>query len=173
MHKAAQTYLQTQVTTTNRGELLLMLYDGAIKFLSQAKESIKEKDFAQKGILISKAVDILAELTGSLNKERGGELAENLSSLYFYCNSRLLMANLKMDTAILDEVIAILQGLKDAYSQIISEGAAASAATQPARATQASPGLANATLSGHSPAQGPATAQARKRVMAAYAGSQK
>lgn len=121
MQKAAQAYFQTQVSTTSQGELLLMLYDGAVKFLRQAQAKIIEKDYAKKGILISKALDIIAELDGSLNAQKGGEIAQNLHNLYFYCNTRLLMANMNMDTALVDEVIDILAGLRSAYSEIIEK----------------------------------------------------
>lgn len=118
MQKAAYAYLATQVTTTDQGDLLLMLYEGAIKFLKQAKAKMEERDFAQKGILISKALDVIAELDGSLNAEKGGELAQNLHNLYFYCNTRLLQANLRMNLAQVDEVIRILEALKEAFTQI-------------------------------------------------------
>ncbi|CCO25193.1 flagellar export chaperone FliS [Maridesulfovibrio hydrothermalis] len=119
MQKAAQAYLSTQVHTTSKGELLIMLYDAAIKFMKQAKVKIDEKDYAAKGILISKAIEVISELTASLNKEKGGELAENLSQLYIFCNTRLLQANLKMDTEKLDEVIKIIDGIASAYREII------------------------------------------------------
>lgn len=118
MQKAAQAYLQTQVTTTSQGDLLLMLYDGAIKFLKQAKVKMQEQDYAQKGILISRAMDVIAELASSLNAQKGGDLADNLNKLYFYCNTKLLQANLKMDTGLIDVVIKILSGLRDAFAQI-------------------------------------------------------
>ncbi|MFW5837068.1 MAG: flagellar export chaperone FliS [Desulfovibrionaceae bacterium] len=121
MHKAAHAYFQTQVTTTSQGELLLMLYDAAIKFLGQAKVHINNKDYAKKGILISKAIDIISELAQSLNKEQGGDLAQNLHQLYFYCSSKLLKANLRMDLDILDEVIQILSGLRSAFAEIIPQ----------------------------------------------------
>lgn len=124
MLKAAQAYLHTQVNTTSQAQLLLMLYDGGIKFLKQAKIKIEEKNFAEKGILISKALDIIAELDGSLNPEKGGDLATNLHHLYFYCNTRLLQANLKMDTTLIDEVINILLSLRDAFAQISGEAPA-------------------------------------------------
>lgn len=121
MQKAAQAYFQTQVSTTSQGELLLMLYDGAVKFLRQAQDKINEKDYAQKGILISKALDVIAELDGSLNVQKGGEIAQNLHNLYFYCNTRLLLANMNMDNALIDEVIKILSGLRSAYAEIIEK----------------------------------------------------
>jgi len=118
MLKATQAYLQTQVNTTTQGDLLIMLYDGAIKFLGQAKKKIEEKDYAQKGILITKAINVISELDESLNGQKGGELAQNLHKLYFYCNTRLLKANLEMNTALVDEVLRILSALRSAFDQI-------------------------------------------------------
>jgi flagellar protein FliS len=118
VHKAANAYMQTHVTTTTPGHLVVMLYDGAITFLEQAKEEIAAKNFAKKGILISQALDIIAELDASLNNDKGGELAQNLHRLYVYCNTRLLRANLKMDTAIIDEVIGSLSSFRSAFAEI-------------------------------------------------------
>ncbi|SHN51061.1 flagellar export chaperone FliS [Desulfovibrio litoralis] len=120
MQKVAQAYLQTQVNTTSQGALLLMLYDGAIKFLVQAKEKMAEKDYAKKGILISKAIDIISELDACINIDRGGNISENLHSLYLFCNTRLLTANLRMNQSYIDEVIKILEGLRSAYAFILS-----------------------------------------------------
>lgn len=118
MHKAANAYMKTHVTTTTPGHLVVMLYDGAITFLEQAKEEIQSKNYAKKGILISQALDIIAELDSSLNTEKGGEIAQNLHRLYMYCNTRLLQANLKMDTGLVDEVIGILSSFRSAFSEI-------------------------------------------------------
>ena len=118
MLKATQAYLKTLVNTTTQGDLLIMLYDGAIKFLGQAKEKMAEKDYAQKGILITKAINVISELDESLNGQKGGELAQNLHKLYFYCNTRLLKANLEMNTALIDEVLRILGSLRGAFDQI-------------------------------------------------------
>lgn len=117
MQSAARSYFQTQVTTTTQGDLVILLFDAALKFLHQAKEKMAEKNYAQKGILLSRALDILAELQGSLNAQKGGDLADRLQKLYFYCSSSLLTANLKMDTAKVDEVAHILSRLRDAFSQ--------------------------------------------------------
>ena len=120
MLKAAHAYLQTQVSTTTQGDLLLLLYDGAIKFLKQAKEKIREKNYAEKGLLISRAIDVISELDASLNPQKGGDLADNLHNLYFFCNTRLLKANLKMDIGLIDEVVKILTGLRGAFAQILN-----------------------------------------------------
>lgn len=119
MLKAAKAYLVTQVSTASQGDLLLMLYDTAIKHLRQAIEKMRAGDVAGKGVLISKALSIISELQESLNKERGGDISKNLFQLYFFCNSRLLMANLKMQPDMVEEVIAILSGLRQAFAQIL------------------------------------------------------
>ncbi|MGX9366876.1 flagellar export chaperone FliS [Desulfoplanes sp. PS50] len=118
-HNAAQAYLKTQVTTTSQEELVIMLYDAAIKFLNRAKIKIKEQDMAQKGILISKSLDIIAELDSSLNAKQGGELAKNLHTMYAYCNARLLKANIKLDIELIDEVIHILSEFRTAFAEIL------------------------------------------------------
>ncbi len=119
MQRASVAYMQTQITTTNQGELLLMLYEGAINFLAQAKAEIEKQNYAEKGMLISKAMDIIAELDGSLNMEKGGELSKNLHQLYMFCNSHLLKASIKMNVKFVDDVINVLEGLRSAYAQII------------------------------------------------------
>ena len=120
MQNAAHAYLQTQVGTTGRGEIVVMLYDGALRFLAQAREKMEARDMAGKGMLISRALDIINELDSSLNMDAGGELAQNLHNLYFLCNTRLLQANLKLDMAKLDSVVEILTGLRSAFAEILN-----------------------------------------------------
>lgn len=141
MQKVMQAYFNTTATTTSPGDVIVMLYDGAISFLERAKQKIIEKDYAQKGILISKAMDVIGELDSSLNIEKGGNLAENLHSLYFFCNTHLLQANLKMDTEKIDKVITILTDLRDAFATIVNtpeamQAAQTNAMTQRAQAPQ-------------------------------------
>ena len=119
MLKAAKAYLVTQVSTASQGDLLLMLYDTAIKHLRQAIEKMQQRGVAAKGILISKAITIISELQACLNKERGGDIAKNLLQLYFFCNTRLLQANLKMKPEMVEDVINILSGLRQAFAQIL------------------------------------------------------
>lgn len=130
MLKAAKAYLATQVSTSSQGDLLLMLYDTAIRHLHQAIEKIRAGDVAGKGVLISKAINIVSELQECLNKERGGEISKNLFQLYFYCNTRLLTGNLKMNTEMLEEVITILSGLRQAFAQIMPSADGVASLTQ-------------------------------------------
>ncbi len=130
MQKASVAYMQTQITTTNQGELLLMLYAGAINFLVRAREEIEKKNYAEKGMLISKAMDIIAELDGSLNMEKGGDLSKNLHQLYMFCNSHLLQASIKMNAKFVDDVVNILEGLRSAYAQVINTPEAISALSE-------------------------------------------
>lgn len=138
MHRAAQAYLQTQVTTTNQGDVVILLFDGAVNFLNRAKECIEAKDYAGKGVLISKALDIIDELEGTLNMEKGGELARNLYNLYVLCSTKLLTASMRLDIALVDEVIAILTGIRNAFAEILTTPEAQSAAQEIAMNQQAS-----------------------------------
>lgn len=130
MLKAAKAYLATQVSTSSQGDLLLMLYDTAIKHLRQAIEKMQAGDVAGKGVLISKAINIVSELQECLNKERGGEISKNLFQLYFYCNTRLLAGNLRMNPEMLEEVITILSGLRQAFAQIMPSADGVASLTQ-------------------------------------------
>ena len=130
MNKAANAYFQTRVSTTDQGQLLIMLYDGALKYLAQARDKILAKDYAGKGVLISKVIDIINELSSSLNLEKGGSLATNLNNLYILCTARLLQANLKMNVESLDSVTQILSGLRSAYAQIVDTPEAKKAARE-------------------------------------------
>lgn len=132
MHKAAHAYLQTQVTTTGQGDVVVLLYDGAVKFLNQAKESLAANDMAKKGINISKALDVIAELDGSLNVEKGGDLARNLHGLYSFCQNHLVKANINKSAQMIDDVIKVLLGLRSAYAEILSMPEAQAAAREAA-----------------------------------------
>jgi flagellar protein FliS len=122
MANPARAYLATQVETTTQGELLIMLYEAAIKFLKRAKIEIDNKDYAKKGIYISKAMAIIHELAESLNKEKGGDITPKLNQLYMFCTSQLIKANIRLDKKMVDDVIKILDGLRSAYAHIVTGG---------------------------------------------------
>ena len=163
MLKGTQAYVQTTFSTVGQGEILVMLYDGAIKFLTQAKEKIREKDAGGKGVLISKALDIINELDASLSMDVGGALAKNLHQLYFVCSTRLLRANLRMDISVLD----ILGNLRDAYAQVLNTPEARAASAQISAKLPAAP--IKAPRSVPLPKQAAPTGMGHAHAQAAYA----
>lgn len=111
--------LETGMQDADPHKLILMLYQGALLAIASAKNQMLRKEIAGKGASITKAIAIIDEgLKASLDKNAGGELAQNLSALYDYMCQRLLVANLKNDVAALDEVSRLLSELKGAWETI-------------------------------------------------------
>ena len=94
---AHATYQNVQITTTDRGRLLLMMYEGAIKFLKQSKAGLEEKDIAKFCRFLSKGQAIIAELMNTLDFEKGGSIAKDLERLYDFMLFYLSEANLQRD----------------------------------------------------------------------------
>lgn len=136
--------LATQVEAASPHRLILMLFDGAIKSCHLAKLHMQNGAVADKGMAITKAIAIIQEgLSLSLDKEVGGDLVANLEALYDYMGRRLLQANLHNDPAMLDEVLALLAGLKESWEAIDpSKVAAQQEAPQPERVVPLSYGRA-------------------------------
>ena len=116
--KGVETYQQTAVTTQTRGRLIVMLYEGAIKFLKMAIKEIEAKNPEQKGKYISKAVDIIFELNIVLDTEAGGEIATNLRKLYLFMVRQLTEASIKQDIGKIEEVIKLLEELNQGWKAI-------------------------------------------------------
>jgi len=113
-------YQDTAVTTQSPGRLIVMLYEGAIKFMRLAIRELEANNFAEKGHYIAKAQDILNELNVILDMEAGGEIAANLRKLYVYMNRRLSEANTKSDSGIIREVITLMEELNRGWKAITS-----------------------------------------------------
>ena len=124
MTKRYSAYLISMAQTTNeKGRILLMLYDGAIKFVRFARMGIEKKNPKIRGENISKVMAILGELDCALDREIGGDLAENLSNLYSYMMDRMTAANTRNDTVALDEVERLLRELKEAFEEAVKRTA--------------------------------------------------
>ena len=128
----ARTYRANAVLTASPGQLVLMLYDGALKALAIAQAGFErpEDDFRRYEIIndqIIKAQAIISELQSGLNFEVGGEFARTMHRLYDYHNRRLLEANLRKQVAPVIEVERLVRGLRDAWAEMLSkqEGPAA------------------------------------------------
>jgi flagellar protein FliS len=113
-----ETYQENAVTTQSKGRLIVMLYDGAIKFLKMAIIKIEENDSEEKGKYINKAQDIINELNATLDMEVGGEIAVNLRGLYIFMLRHLNTANVKQDTGKIKEVIKLLEELNQSWKAI-------------------------------------------------------
>lgn len=101
--------------------LIQMLMEGALEKIHLAKGFMERNEIAEKGSHISWAISIIDGLRVSLNKEAGGEIAENLDNLYDYMERRLVEANLHNDVSILDEVSGLMLEIKGAWDAIPQE----------------------------------------------------
>ncbi|MFP4372316.1 MAG: flagellar export chaperone FliS [Halanaerobium sp.] len=117
--KSADQYKQMQIKTASPGKLLLMLYQGALKFMKLAKKNIKEGKIEESHKNIIKAQDIILELQNTLDKENGGEIAVQLESLYDFIYRELIQANLNKNTKYLDNVIPLIEELFVTYKEIV------------------------------------------------------
>jgi flagellar secretion chaperone FliS len=114
-------YKQTEINTANQGKLIVMLYDGAIRFLNIALESLPEKKYDVVNNNILKAQDIITELMLSLNMEAGGQIAQNLFSLYVYFKKKLIESNIKKEPDGINEVLKHLTDLRSSWNQIAAK----------------------------------------------------
>lgn len=114
---ALNAYQQNSVNTASKEKLLLMLYDGLVKFIKQAIAALEEKDLVKAHTNFIKAQNIVLEFMATLNMEVGGELAKSLMALYDYMYRRLVEANTKKDKEIAQEVLGFAEELKDAFEQ--------------------------------------------------------
>ena len=119
MNNPYSQYQKTQVTTASREKILLMLYEGAIRFTKQARAAMQQKKIAEKGKFISKATAILSELMATLDFKAGGELAVDLENLYVFMIDKLIEGNINNDIACLDAVEQLLMTLHEAWKDVI------------------------------------------------------
>ena len=119
MHqKVANTYQQANLFTANPIRLIIMCYDGAIGSLRLARQYYLAKDYEAKAKALQKAMDIIHELNGSLDMEKGGAIAANLRSLYLYMIQILMEGDIKKDVTMFSEVIRMLEELESAWKEI-------------------------------------------------------
>ena len=138
--------VETGVVAASPHKLVVMLFDGALVAISSAIQHMQAGDIARKGEAISKAITIIeGGLRSSLDKNVGGEVALNLDALYEYMSSRLVIANLKNQPKVLEEVYQLLKGLKDAWEAI--------APTAQTSQTQAAPAPKNSAYDALEPSQ--------------------
>ena len=103
-------YRQTSVETATPTRLVVMLYDGALRFLNQALPAMQSKDYEAQSRFINKAQAIIAHLRATLDFGAGGEVAQTLSSFYIKAFDSLTQANIDDNT---DQLISVIHGLRE------------------------------------------------------------
>lgn len=112
--------MATVLNVTNQGSLILMLYEGALRFLEKAGIALTSKENDKVSDNIIKAQNILTELMVSLDMSKG-EVAKNLYNLYDYMNHRLIEANVKKDSSLINEVKGMVKELKETWEMAIKK----------------------------------------------------
>lgn len=115
-----QSYKKTDVITANRETILIMMYDGAIRFLKKAIQASQENNLEEKNIFIGRTMDIVNELRATLNHQAGAEIAEKLEGLYEFISDRLLKGSIENNPKLLEEALGILNTLRTAWDEAIN-----------------------------------------------------
>jgi flagellar protein FliS len=123
-YRGLNAYRRTEVQSRTSLELVVMLYDGALRFLAQARDAMTRGDIRARQAATSRLLAIISELQSTLDLERGGEIATNLDALYTYMTERVLAGTGAGDPAAIDEVRRLLENLRDGWQAIAQQQAA-------------------------------------------------
>jgi len=134
--EAMQAYTESSVLTAPPERLVVMLYDGAGRFLARAAAAIRDGDARAAGESIRRAHAILDELLATLNQD-AGEIAERLESIYLFCKRALTEAQLKRDPEGVERIAGLLAELREAWAQIAGAAAAGAAGAAEGEAASA------------------------------------
>jgi flagellar protein FliS len=123
MQNKLNAYRETHIKTASQGQIIIMLYDEAIRQLDKAVELLKEgtKRYDQVNNAVIRAQDMVTELMVSLDFDKGGDIAQGLFSLYMFFNQHMMEANLKKDAQMLRTVRGHLNELRGAWNQIVNK----------------------------------------------------
>jgi flagellar protein FliS len=116
-----QAYRQNSVLTASPQQLVVMLYDGAIRFLRQAELAMEEGAVAQTNDRMQRAEAILEELLSTLNPE-AGEISDRLQAIYVFCRSELIAARISRSPLKIKQVIGLLSDLREAWAEVAQGG---------------------------------------------------
>jgi flagellar protein FliS len=121
MATGSDAYLRTQILTAPPEKLQLMLYEGAIKFASQAREKITEKNWEASCELLIRAQDIILELLAGLRPQVNQSLCGKMASLYLFTYRRLVDANIEHDTKLIDDALEVLRMQRDTWIELLGK----------------------------------------------------
>lgn len=129
MNYSANQYKANSVNTSPQ-QLVVMCYDGIIRFLTQARKCIEQKDIEGRVKHLNKALAVIDELQSSLDFARGGEVAKNLDRCYDYFNNQLMQVGMNDDVNTLDHVVKLVKELRYAWAKVAEDAAKAPVANQ-------------------------------------------
>jgi flagellar protein FliS len=118
-----ESYRKTQIDTASPETLILMLYDGALRFMGQAEEAFTQKNLESISNQLLKVQAIFAELMSALNKEQGGEIAVNLERLYLFFLEKLSEANVKKDPEPMRQIKPMVEDLRNTWVEAMKNHA--------------------------------------------------
>jgi len=121
MYKRSNTYQEIAVQTSSPTKLVVMLYEGAIRFLGQSVTAIKSKDIDTKRQSIDRAMAVIQHLQSTLDRDRGGDVAAALDRIYIYITSKVLEGSTKLQTAPIEEAIKLLNVLLSGWEEIVKK----------------------------------------------------
>lgn len=116
-NNAYNTYRNNSVNYASKEQLLLLLVDGAVKYAKIGRQAILDKDVSKANINLVKTQNIFYELIGTLDLKKAGDWGHQLISVYRYIVNRLIQANVKKDISIMDEVIPLIEEVRDTWNE--------------------------------------------------------
>lgn len=116
-------YRREQIITASTGELVVLLYDGALRYLALAEIALNERRLDLANDNLFKAQEVVLELYAGLDFEQGGDLAANLCDLYLYAYRTLVSANLRKDVEQVRHIAKLLTQLRDSWRTVVQGGA--------------------------------------------------
>ena len=116
--KSYQAYYKTNVQTSDQLSLIIMLYDGMIRFMKKAVVRIEEGEIEEAHNYTVRAKEIISELIATLKVDAGGDIANNLKELYLYSFKKIVEANLNKDPVMIEEVIQLMDNLRQGWIQM-------------------------------------------------------
>ncbi len=122
-------YKKTQIETATPENLILMLYDGALRFIGQAELAFEEKDIEKISNLLLRIQAIFNELLSSLDKDKGGDIATNLERLYLFFLRQLSESNIKKDPKPMIQIKPLVEDLRDTWEQAMQQNQGAAKQT--------------------------------------------
>jgi flagellar protein FliS len=153
-NQQANSYKNSAIKTASPGQIILMLYDGALKFMQQAEDGFAMENLRERNETINnhliKAQNVLAELQSSLDMKTGGKFSETMSNIYDFMIRQLQDANLNKNAAPIKIVRKLLKEIRDAWEEMLKKNSSEAAATAKANKEAATESGSSAAMDGDS-----------------------